>query len=323
MEASVVICAYTMDRWAELKESVESARSQTVAPKEIFLVVDYNDELQQRAEAVIGDSIVQVVSNKYGKGLSGGRRTGAELATGDVIVFLDDDAVAEPDWLEHMLDAYHDPRVIGAGGAIEPNWQQRPSWFPPEFHWVVGCTYAGMPVGPNNTLRNPIGASMSVRADVFHRLGGFAAELGRREGGGAKLGVVAESCEETEFAIRASRSFPGGVWRYCPESRIRHLVPMQRSTWRFFVRRCRMEGRAKAVLTTLAGSQDGLGSERQYVLILGKAFLCNLAMGRIRRAGAMFIGLAVTSLTYVYARQAARRSLAPASLSEYTRGSGS
>jgi len=304
-DASVVICAYTMERWVDLKACVQSVRQQSVKPNEVFVVIDYNESMQRRAHEEIAGDIVQVVPNRYGKGLSGGRHTGAKLTKGDVIVFLDDDAVAEPGWLEHMLKAYDDPNVIGAGGAIEPHWQRRPTWFPTEFNWVVGCTYEGMPIGPGNTLRNPIGASMSVRADVYHHLKGFASELGRREGGGAVLGVVAESCEETEFGIRAAREFPGGVWRYCPLSRVRHLVPVQRSTWPFFVRRCGMEGKAKAVLTTLAGSRDSLGSERRYVVTLAKSFARDLFTGRVRRAGVIFVGLLVTTFAYVNARRAA------------------
>jgi glucosyl-dolichyl phosphate glucuronosyltransferase len=146
--ASIVICAYTMDRWNDLKASVASVRQQSVTPKQVLLIIDYNEALQQRAKTEIAGGIVQVTVNKYGRGLSGGRKTGAELATGEVIVFLDDDAVAEPGWLQYLLEPYDDPQVIGTGGAIEPNWQRRPAWFPAEFNWVVGCTYDGMPVGP-------------------------------------------------------------------------------------------------------------------------------------------------------------------------------
>src|SRR5262249_21384986 len=161
--------------------------------------------------------------------------------------------------------AYQDETVLGAGGYIEPLWAAPPpSWFPVEFNWVVGCTYRGMPVR-NNRVRNVIGANMSVRTDVLRRSGGFASELGRRDGGAAVMGV-AESCEETEFCIRAARLHPGGVWAYCPEARVRHSVSAQRMTWGYFVRRCRMEGKAKAVLTGLAGTRDGLGSERRYVI---------------------------------------------------------
>src|SRR5439155_542168 len=75
------------------------------------------------------------------------RTTGIDRADrGDVIAFLDDDAVAEPDWLETMLRAYGDGSVMAVGGRIEPLWAAgRPGWFPPEFDWVVGCTYVGLP----------------------------------------------------------------------------------------------------------------------------------------------------------------------------------
>ena len=49
IEASVVICAHTLDRWDELNSAVESVRSQTLAAREIFVVVDNNESLRERA----------------------------------------------------------------------------------------------------------------------------------------------------------------------------------------------------------------------------------------------------------------------------------
>lgn len=306
MQASVVICAYTMHRWEVLTKAIRSVLNQTTTPKELILVIDNNETLRARAADEFGDRAT-VIGNVHDRGLSGGRQSGADIASGNVIVFLDDDAVPEPDWLEHMLAAYDDPQVLGSGGRIDPAWVHCPDWFPEEFHWVVGCTYAGMPVGPRNRIRNPIGACMSVRADVYKRLGGFAPQLGRREGVPTVVGLIAESCEETEFAIRAAQHFPGGYWRYCPKARVHHLVPMQRATWKFFVDRCRREGRAKAVLAGLAGSKDSLGSERRYILTLVRAVARDVLRGRIRRGSAMLIGLSVTAQSYFAARRVARR----------------
>lgn len=307
IDASVVICAYTLDRWDQLRNAVASVRAQTRPPREIFVVVDGNEELLQRADCEIRG--VTVVANAKEAGLSGGRMTGAELATAPVIAFLDDDAIADRRWLDDLLKAYQDTRVLGAGGYIEPLWSKAPpAWFPPEFNWVVGCTYAGMPVR-DGQVRNLIGANMSVRADVLHRAGGFASKLGRREGGTLVSGV-AESCEETEFCIRAARLHPGGVWAYRPEARVKHLVPPQRMTWRYFVRRCRMEGTAKAVLTGLTGSRDGLGSERRYVFTLLRVVLRDLASsfsgqpGAARRAAAICVGLGITASAYLRTRLA-------------------
>jgi len=74
---------------------------------------------------------------------------------------------------------YSDPSVLGVGGDVTPIWRSDPPrWLPEELYWVIGCTYTGMPVEPA-PIRNPIGANMSIRADVFAGAGGFRQELGR------------------------------------------------------------------------------------------------------------------------------------------------
>ena len=55
---------------------------------------------------------------------------GIALAQGALIAFLDDDAIAEPDWLVRLTNCCADPQVLGAGGIIEPLWlSKRPAWF--------------------------------------------------------------------------------------------------------------------------------------------------------------------------------------------------
>jgi glycosyltransferase involved in cell wall biosynthesis len=311
-EASVVICAHTLDRWDELQRAVGSVRAQTRAPREIVVVVDNNEALRERAAREIAG--VTVLPNTKQPGLSGGRMTGAEYITAPVIAFIDDDAAADPRWLEELLEAYRDPAVLGAGGPVEPLWQAPPpSWFPGEFRWVVGCTYAGMHVR-DGRIRNPIGANMSVRADVLRRAGGFTSELGRRKlgfsvSGRARIGGKAESCEETEFCIRAARLYPGGYWAYRALARVHHAVPAQRTTWKYFVHRCLVEGTAKAVLTNLAGSKDGLGSEGRYVReVLPRAVASDLRaamrgrVGAARQAAAIMAGFSLTAFAYASTR---------------------
>jgi glycosyltransferase involved in cell wall biosynthesis len=313
MDVSVVICAYTFDRWEELKAAVASVRAQSHQPREIIVSVDGNEPLRQRAALEIDGAMV--VLNTKLPGLSGARMTGAALATAPVIAFLDDDAIAEENWLEELLDAYQDDRVLGAGGYIEPLWiSPRPAWFPPEYNWVVGCIYDGMHVR-DQKVRNLIGANMSVRADVLRRAGGFTTALGRREGG-RPARVTAQSCEETEFCIRASRLYPKGVWAYRPKARVKHRVSAQRTTWRYFVHRCEMEGTAKAVLTSLTGTKDGLRSEQHYILkVLSKAFLREIGdalrgrRGSLGRAGAICAGLAITSFAYARTQLALTREM--------------
>jgi glycosyltransferase involved in cell wall biosynthesis len=301
---SVIICGHTMERWANLCAAVESVRVQTTPPLETLVVIDGNDELERRAGREFASS-VGVERNSHGAGLSGARQTGADRASGSILAFLDDDAVAAVDWLEQLADAYADPLVLGAGGLIEAAWEEPPpSWFPPEFNWVIGCSYTGMP-STRARVRNPIGANMSVRAKVLADCGGFDARFGRVPGRGALTG----SAEETEFAIRAAREHPGHYWIYEPRARVSHTVGPDRGTWRYFVRRCVVEGTAKAALSAVAGGDDSLRSERAYVRsVLPRAVLRECGRGLrghrdgFARASAVIVGLAVTGGAYLRAR---------------------
>ena len=77
-----------------------------------------------------------------------------------------------------------------------------------------------------------------------------------------------------------------------------HAVPAQRATWKYFVHRCRMEGTAKAVLTGLTGTKDGLGSEWRYALTLVGSVLREIVAGNFRRAAAICAGFTITVFAY-------------------------
>jgi len=251
---SVVICAYTTKRWDRLQAAVESVEGQS-APAEIVIVIDHNDELYEMSTARWPHH--HVVANRFAKGLSGARNTGVTEASGDVIAFLDDDAAARDGWLDSLERTFGDnPSVGGAGGRVEPAWEAGPpGWLPPEFWWVVGCSYVGLP-GEAREVRNPIGANMGFSRAVFEKVGGFREEIGR-------VGTIPLGCEETELSIRAGAA--GFTIWYVPDAVVDHWVPAERSTVGYFVRRCYAEGLSKAVVTDLAGRADGLQSERKYV----------------------------------------------------------
>jgi hypothetical protein len=297
---SVIICAYTLKRWEELQAAVDSVRAQTLPPVDVIVVIDGNQELFEIAEATFTDA--RVVMNNKGTGLSGGRTTGAESARGRLLAFLDDDAIATPAWLESFYNAYDDPQILGVGGLVSPLWRSaQPDWLPRELYWLIGCTYDGLPQS-GRRIRNPIGANMSIRADVMTKTGPWALELGRQENASGTLGTA----DETEFAIRAVRTHPGGYWVLEPAAEVLHSVGPERTTWAYFVRRCRLEAHAKVLLTGLAGTSDGLASERTYAArVLPRAFVRELRLGLrgeragFRRAGAIAACLFVTAGEYL------------------------
>ncbi|HET9593136.1 MAG TPA: glycosyltransferase [Solirubrobacterales bacterium] len=297
---SVVICAYTRDRLEVLSESVDSLRAQTLPAHEIVLVIDHAPELLEEVRRLWPD--LKIVENRERKGLSGARNSGVAEATGEVVAFLDDDAIAAPDWLARLAAAYAEPRVLGAGGTVRPRWVEgKPAWFPPEFDWVVGCTHSGMPQRLE-PVRNLVGANMSFRRQPLIEVGGFSHELGR-------VGTLPVGCEETDLSIRVHQRWPEAEILYDPAAAVEHVVPPARGRVRYFIDRCRAEGRSKAVLSGMVGTQDGLSSERSYVRR-------TLPLGVLRDLGAVFkgdfsgpsraamivVGLAATTADYLRVR---------------------
>jgi len=200
-----------------------------------------------------------LTANSGERGLSSARNTGIALARGSIIAFMDEDATAQPDWLERLAAGFDDERVLGVGGAIAPQWMAgQPDWFPAEFNWVVGCTYTGLP-DTTAPIRNLIGCNMAFRRDVFASVGGFRDGIGR-------IGTRPLGCEETELCIRARQQWPGGEFIYEPAARVDHRVPASRGTWSYFQSRCYAEGLSKALVARLVGASDGLSSERRHAL---------------------------------------------------------
>ena len=226
LSVCVVICAYTCDRWDDVLAAVASVRSQRTAPEEIVVVVDHNPDLYSRLRPVLPD--VTVVENRYQRGLSGGKNTGVEVTSSDVVAFLDDDAVAHPDWLGHLRDAYADDCIVGVGGTTLPLWESaRPRWFPEEFDWVLGCTFTGQGTraGPK-----PPGRQRLLPSRGF--LGGRW--VPEPTSAGPPRSSRPLGCEETEFCIRVSQHRPDWTFVFEPRAVIWHRVPAARERFDLF-----------------------------------------------------------------------------------------
>ena len=298
---AVVVTAFTMDRWDEIVAAIAGASSGSRAPDELVLVVDHNDDLLARATSELAPKYpqLQIVSSSHARGCTGARNQGAAVTVSDVIVYLDDDAEPGEDWLEELVAPFADQEVQMTGGHLSPGWPRghRPLWFPPEFDWVVGATYRGMPT-TQQEVRNPIGASMAVRRSAYESAGGFHEKMGR-------VGNGYGGAEETSLAIRIRQSSPSAKVIYVPTSVATHKVSTRRTKFSYFIKRCWAEGRSKVLLGQQVGADDALASERQYVLlVLPRALLTAIAgglvgrRGALRRAGALLAGLGATAAGY-------------------------
>jgi glycosyltransferase involved in cell wall biosynthesis len=262
LTASVVIAAFASDRWVYLRGAVASVAGQTRPALETIVVIDHNPDLLARARSELtaiprGDGPpyppqIAVIPNAGARGASGARNTGVARSRGDVVVFLDDDARAAPDWLARLLGHFADPGVVGVGGRVDPLWATaRPRWFPGEFDWAVGASYTGMPERTAR-VRNVWSNNMAVRRTSFAAAGGF------REGFG-KVGAVSRP-EDTDLCLRVT----DGAWLYDPAGAVGHWVPPHRASFRYFLVRCFNEGLGKAGLAALNGAAVSTSQERGY-----------------------------------------------------------
>jgi glycosyltransferase involved in cell wall biosynthesis len=114
MRASVIIPCRNARR--TVGEAVRSALAQTEAPTEVLVVDDASSDDSARVAREAG---ARVIANARQRNAGGARNAGIEETAGELLAFLDADAVAPPDWLARARAAFaSDPGVVGIGGRI-------------------------------------------------------------------------------------------------------------------------------------------------------------------------------------------------------------
>lgn len=299
LSADVVICTYSLARWNLLAHSVQSALAQHVAPQQLIIVVDHNEELLKRCrrEWTGGrpDSPVEivVVANQFAGRLGSARNTALLYARADIVAFLDDDAEAASDWLERLLAVYaNHPGTVALGGAPRPNYgAPRPSWFPPDCDWVFGCHYRLLPdrLAP---VRHLIGASMSVRRDAILAVAGFHAD----------------DHDDMDLSHRIAHTYGPAAVCYEPRAEVRHYVAAERLTWSYFWRRCFYVNRSKVGAFADMGEAGNIGAELRFgvsvLLGLGPALVAPLSgrPERLVQALVAVVGVVLAGCGYVAGR---------------------
>jgi glycosyltransferase involved in cell wall biosynthesis len=259
MQVSVVVCTYAMDRYDAFSEAVESVLNQTYDPLEVVLVVDGNDAVFERVrEDFCGRENVVCRCNEENRGISYSRTKGAELASGDVVAMIDDDAVAHEDWIENLVAVYEKTDAVAVAGDVRPDWQtNRPEFFPAEFYWLVGCVEPGF-AEPGEEIRNGYGSNISFRRDAFLEAGGYDTHTGRR-------GDKHIQAHEAPVCIRI-RELTGQGVIYTDDAVVDHKLFEYRGDFRWLVFRSFWQGYSKRVMDLLYPDEDG--DEADYLRFL-------------------------------------------------------
>jgi glycosyltransferase involved in cell wall biosynthesis len=247
---SVVIAAYTTERLKDIRDVLDSIHAQTYKKIEVIFVVDGSAALLEIMQGVDQGPDLRLAFNDGAPGLSRARNLGVKMARGDVIAFLDDDAVALPDWAEQMVKTYEDGSIIGVTGPALPLWEdERMAWFPKDLEWIVGGT-GWFSANETCDVRNVWGMNMSFRRAAFDKGVSFSSGFGLR----GSQGTVAE---ETDVSLRVKRA-TGGRIVYNPRVQVRHKVSKHRLSWRFIGRRSYQIGRSRRMIAEVhAANGDG------------------------------------------------------------------
>ncbi|MFB6227606.1 MAG: glucosyl-dolichyl phosphate glucuronosyltransferase [Halobacteriales archaeon] len=262
MLVSVVLCTYAPDAYDHFTEAAESVLAQTHDDVELVVVVDGTEEVFERVQEDYGShEDVLLHCNDVNRGLLESRNRGAELASGDVVAFIDDDAVAEDGWIEKLAAAYEAHGIVAAGGKMTAEWVAgKPAFLPEEFYWLVGVTHRGFADGEGE-VRNTFGSNISFRRGVFLDLGGFDPEIGGRQGDANLQGG------ETELCARMHAEYGQGVY-YVPDAEVAHKVFAYRTRPSWLFDRAFWQGYSKRAMETLAPDSGGEESDFLRKLLL-------------------------------------------------------
>jgi len=274
---SIIICTYNREKLLPL--ALASILQQTLDPNSFELILIDNNSSDSTPQ-IYRDfcSKNKQINTAYfvesKQGLSYARNRGILEAQGDIITFMDDDALLSPDFCERCVDFFaKHPEVNAAGGIILLKFMNnKPYWHNPFLSSLLGYFNPGKKEKPFRRTYFR-GSNMSFRLSLFETFDPFNTELGR-------VGKNMAGSEEKEIFYRL-RDANEEIW-FTPQAVVHHLVPEERCGVDFI-------------------KQQGIGagkSQRQMVLIKGrialvKSFLSELIKWFISLIIALFYILTI------------------------------
>lgn len=252
---SAVATTYAVERLPDVEELLDSLAAQTYSKLEIIFVAERVPEIADRVRRYAAQRHIanlRVVFRQGGGGLSGARNIGVSEARGDIVAFIDDDAIARHDWVEAIvavLSAH--PAAIGVAGGATPIWEDPAmAWLPEEFFWIISCPVpAWTGVTGIQPVRNAWGVNMAFRREAFARRR-FSEQFGVSNRGlpaSLKLGLQGD---DTEFCFRLTGETARPIL-FAPACQVFHKVRRERLTVRFTRRHAFWEGYTKATIGAL------------------------------------------------------------------------
>jgi glucosyl-dolichyl phosphate glucuronosyltransferase len=241
-EICVIVCSF--NRCNYLPKLLESLKKQTLAREQFeILVVDNNSTDDTRK---IVNTFQKSVANlnyifESRQGLSVARNRGMKETEAPMVVYIDDDAYAEPEWLSSIVESFEkDDGIVCVGGPVKLDWQgDKPDWIPKRYESLFTSVDYGSEERYLTAGDYLVGANMGFRKNWLMEQGGFPEDLGRK-------GHCLISGEEALVFKKVFESARKAL--YHPGARVWHCVTKERKTKRWFFRRLFWDGATQPIL---------------------------------------------------------------------------
>jgi glucosyl-dolichyl phosphate glucuronosyltransferase len=249
---SIVICTY--NRASLLRETLTAMQRMTPPSDcDVEIVVVDNNSRDETPSVVAQCAaagpfrVVSLAAKQQGKSFA--LNAGLAHARGDVLALTDDDVVPSADWLVRIVDDFRAHDVTFVFGKVLPRWAVLP---PPEMLteeaqkiWgaLAIVDYGDEPAdyrSHSTSQRLPIGANLAFARTALETIGGWRTDLG-------KVNNTLVSGEDHEIFMRLRR-YDLYAGYYDPEITVRHLVPRERLTRKYFRRWFFWHGKTQAIM---------------------------------------------------------------------------
>jgi glycosyltransferase involved in cell wall biosynthesis len=240
---SVVIATYNRAR--ELQETLASLAAIECDDYWEVIVVDNNSTDDTRAVVETAKTgfpvpLAYVIERQQGR--SAALNAGFTAARGDIIATTDDDVRVPSDWLVRIREAFEVTAADYVGGRVLPLWSAPPPRWLPDRGGPLWAVIALLDYGPDVIpfgKRVPLGVNMAFRRAAIDVVGGLNPRIGRKAG--TLLGQ-----EVREWCLRARAAGLRGC--YVPGVLVRHVIPEERLTKRYYRRWFYWRGISRAML---------------------------------------------------------------------------